>query len=200
MTAPSSARRFPCGACSPILHKDQVTLEAGRQFIRWGKADILNPTDRFAPKDFLNVVGTDFLGVNAARLTVESGSNTLDLVWQPWFTPSRTPLLNQRWTALPPDVAAVPIRDLGTRYPGRSQSGARWNRIARGFEYSFSFFDGFNYLPLFQPRITIVPLNVSIERYYPRLRMYGADGAFPTRWLTDQGRSRVLHDGPPPDR
>src|SRR5580698_7816556 len=51
------------------LHKGHVTAELGRQFIRWGKADILNPTDRFAPKDYLsNVIEPDFLGVIAARV------------------------------------------------------------------------------------------------------------------------------------
>ena len=29
-----------------------VTADIGKQFIRWGKADILTPTDRFAPRDF----------------------------------------------------------------------------------------------------------------------------------------------------
>ena len=31
-------------------------MEAGKQLIRWGKTDILNPTDRFAPRDFLTVL------------------------------------------------------------------------------------------------------------------------------------------------
>ena len=34
------------------------TLDVGKQFIRWGRADVLNPTDRFAPRDFLNVIDT----------------------------------------------------------------------------------------------------------------------------------------------
>ena len=56
---------------SATIHKGKITAEIGRQFIRWGKADILTPTDRFAPKDYLsNVVDSDFLGVVAARLTV----------------------------------------------------------------------------------------------------------------------------------
>ena len=38
---------------SGILHRGHWTAEIGRQFIRWGKTDILNPTDRFAPKDFI---------------------------------------------------------------------------------------------------------------------------------------------------
>ncbi len=174
-----SLRRF-----SAILNKGSWTFEAGRQFIRWGKADILNPTDRFAPKDFLNVVSTGFLGVLATRATYESGSNTVDLIWQPHFTPSRTPLLNQRWTVLPEALSAVPIRELDPRYPGRSQFGARWNHIGAGYEYSVSYFDGFTYLPLFNPTPTAPPLSAVVQRFYPNLRLYGADAAIPTRYVT----------------
>ena len=173
-----SLRRY-----SALMHKGDWTVELGRQFIRWGKADILNPTDRFAPKDYLNVVNTDFLGVTAARATWEHGSDTLDLIWQPVFTPARTPLLNQRWTVLP--ETGIPVTDLGARYPGRSQFGGRWNHVAAGYEYSLSYFDGFNYLPLYDPRVSYVPrLSVGVERYYPRLRLIGADAAIPTRWFT----------------
>ena len=71
---------------SATIHKDKVTAELGRQLIRWGKTDILTPTDRFAPRDYLSsVVDSDFLGVTAARVTVAGASNSLDVVWQPWF-------------------------------------------------------------------------------------------------------------------
>lgn len=175
-----SLRRF-----SATLHKGHVTAELGRQFIRWGKADILNPTDRFAPKDYLeNVINPDFLGVIAARVTIEAANDSLDLVWQPYFTPARTPLLDQRWTVIPPQAAGVAIEDLGARYPGRSQYGVRWNHIGSGYEYSFSYFDGFNYLPLFNASFTPLTNSAGIERYYPELRMYGADAAVPLPWFT----------------
>ena len=166
---------FALRRLSVLANKGKFTVEAGRQFIRWGRADILNPVDRFAPKDFLNVVNADFLGVVATRVTYESGSNTVDLVWQPWFTPSRTPLWNQRWTVLP---GPLPINDLGADYPSRSQFGARWNHVGRGYEFAASYFDGFNHLPLFRAN------GFDLQRYYPRLRLYGLDGAIPTRWAT----------------
>jgi hypothetical protein len=175
---------FAIRRLSATLSAGRWTFELGRQFIRWGKADILNPTDRFAPKDFLNVVNPDFLGVVAARGTYERGNDTLDLVFQPWFTPSRTPLLNQRWTVLPQAVSAVPIADLGARYPTRPQLGARWNRIGPGYEFSLSYFDGFNHLPLFDAAFSPQPLNIAVQRYYPRLRLYGFASALPTRWVT----------------
>lgn len=170
------------------LSKGKFTAELGKQFIRWGKADILNPTDRFAPKDFLTVTDPSFLSIAAARITYDTGSSAFDLIWQPRLTPSRTPLLNQRWTVLPEAVSQIPISilDHGSRFPARSSFGGRWNHVGSAYEYSFSYYDGFNYLPLFDA--AIIPrtstINVAVERSYPRLRLYGADLAAPLRWFT----------------
>jgi len=188
-----SLRRY-----SATVHKGKFTAELGRQFIRWGKADILNPTDRFAPKDYLsNVIAPDFLGVVAARVTVESGSNSYEAVWQPQFTPSRTPLLNQRWIVIPEQAAGIAIEDGGARYPGRSQFGARWNHIGSGYEYSFSYFDGFNNLPLFDARLDALNAAVAVQRFYPRLRLYGADAAVPLRWFTVKGEAAYFTSSTP---
>jgi hypothetical protein len=183
---------------SATIHKGKVTAELGRQFIRWGKADILNPTDRFAPKDYLSsVVDSDFLGVTAARLTVASGGDTVDLVWQPWFTPSRTPLLNQRWTVIPPEASGVAILDAGAQYPGGSQYGARWNHIGAGYEYSLCFFDGQNNLPLFNAAYDPLANAVTLQRYYPSLRLYGGDAAVPLPWLTVKGEAAYFTSSTP---
>lgn len=188
-----SARRM-----SATIHRGKVTAEIGRQFIRWGKTDILNPTDRFAPKDYLSsVVDSDFLGVTAARLTYESGGNTVDLVWQPWFTPSRTPLLNQRWTALPAEASAVSLADAGAVYPGGSQYGARWNHIASGYEYSLCFFDGYQNLPSFDVLFNPLTATASFTRTYPKLRLYGGDAAIPLRWLTIKGEAAYFTSSTP---
>lgn len=159
------------------------TVELGKQFIRWGKADILNPTDRFAPRDFLEVIQTDFLGVLAARATYEHGGNTIDLIYTPRMTPSRLPLANQRWVVLPEEARAFLPRDLGVRYPGAGQAGARWNHVGRGYELSASFFEGFNHLPSFDLSLA------GVTRFFPRLRMYGADAAVPLRWVTLKGEA-----------
>ena len=170
------------------LSKGKFTAELGKQFIRWGKADILNPTDRFAPKDFLNVTDPGFLSITAARATYDNGSNALDLIWQPRFTPSRTPLLNQRWTVLPETASQLPISilDHGSRFPGRSSFGGRWNHVGPAYEYSVSYYDGFNYLPLFDTAVISQSsgIDVAVQRSYPRLRLYGADLAAPFRWFT----------------
>lgn len=174
-----SAREFKA-----TISKGKFTAELGKQFIRWGKADILNPTDRFAPKDFLTVTDTRFLPITAARFIYDTGTNSIDLVWQPRFTPSRTPLLNQRWTVLPDTITGIPLHDLGSQFPGRSSFGARWNHVGAGYEFSASFFDGFNSLPLFRGSNDPAPGTIDVQRFYPALRLYGADAAIPLRWFT----------------
>jgi hypothetical protein len=194
---------FSIRRLSATIHRGKVTAEIGRQLIRWGKTDILNPTDRFAPKDYLsNVVDADFLGVSAARVTYESGGNTIDLVWQPWFTPSRTPLLDQRWTALPPEAAGVSItrtsiNDSGARYPGGSQYGARWSHIGSGYEYSLCFFDGYQNLPSFDVLFTPLTASATLTRTYPALRLYGGDAAVPLPWVTVKGEAAYFTSSTP---
>jgi hypothetical protein len=169
----------------------------GKQFVRWGKADILNPTDRFAPRDYLTVVDNDFLGITAARVLYEKGSNTLDVVWSPRLTPSRIPLPDQRWTIPPSTVSTFPILDV-TQYPGGSQSGFRWSHVG-SVEFSGSFYDGFNHLPSFQSGFLVEPSSISIEvdRFYPKLRMFGADTAVPMRWLTFKTEGAYLSSNDP---
>jgi hypothetical protein len=174
-----SAREF-----NAIITKGKFTAEFGKQFIRWGKADILNPTDRFAPKDFLTVTDPDFLAVLAVRATYDTGTDSFDFVWQPRFTPSRTPLINQRWTVLPPAVEGIALVDLGSQFPGHSAFGARWNHVGSGYELSASFYDGFNSLPVFQGAFSPLENAIDYVRTYPVLRLYGADAAVPLRWFT----------------
>jgi hypothetical protein len=174
------------------LTRGPITIDAGKQFIRWGKTDIVTPTDRFAPRDFMNVVDAEFLAVSGVRAVAQAGSDTFEAVWVPYFTPSRLPLLDQRWTALPPGAQDVTLIDEGARYPAGAQAGIRWSHVAAGLEYSASFYDGFNHLP----NIGVEPLAVTststlvgVLRTYPSIRTYGGDAALPTRWFTLKGEA-----------
>jgi hypothetical protein len=174
-----SARRL-----SFIYQKRRFTAEIGKQPIRWGKADILNPTDRFAPRDFLAVVDNEFLYVTAARAIYEAKSDSFEVVLQPRFTPSRAPLLNQRWTVLPEEFRDVPVNDLGARVPRGPQFGARWNHLGSGYEMSLSIYDGHNHLPNIDGSFDLLSRSAAIQRWYPQLRQYGGDVAVPLKWLT----------------
>jgi hypothetical protein len=174
---------------SATLTRGTLTLDAGKQFIRWGKTDIVTPTDRFAPRDFLNVFDNEFLAVTGVRGTVQAGQETFEAVWVPRLTPSRVPLLNQRWTVLPPAAVGIPIVDVGAPLPEGSQTGLRWSHLGAGFEVSASFFDGFNHLPNFETDVQAVPTIIRFARVYPAIRMYGGDAAVPLRWFTVKGEA-----------
>ena len=168
-----------------ILNRNGWNADLGKQLIRWGKTDILNPTDRFAPRDYLSVVDNDFLPVTAARVTYERSNQTFDAVYVPRFTPSRTPLFNQRWAGLPEDLPpGLEINDAGARYPGGGQAGIRWSRSGSRIETSLCFYEGFNHLPLLDAQIrSIAPPRIDALRYYPKLRLYGGDLVVPTPWF-----------------
>jgi hypothetical protein len=157
----------------------KLLLEAGKQNIRWGRADILNPTDRFAPKDSLNVAEIDFMPVAAARLTYGGQTNSFEVVWQPLFTPSRMPLVGQRWLPVP---AGLTVYDLGARYPGGSNTGLRFNHTGPRAEFAFSFYEGHNHFPALDSRG--VNTGIGFERLYPHMRMFGMDAAIPSRLVT----------------
>jgi hypothetical protein len=174
-----SARRL-----SATLTHGPLTIDVGKQFIRWGKADVVTPTDHFAPRDFLSVIDNEFLAVAGARASLQWGSESIDGVWVPFFTPSRTPLLTQRWTAVPAGAESVTLFDASGALPEGSQSGVRWGHVTGRYEFSLSYFDGFNHLPNISVTPGPSPFVAGIIRTYPDLRSAGFDFAVPTRWLT----------------
>jgi len=174
------------------ITRGPLTLDVGKQFIRWGKTDIVTPTDRFAPRDFLNVIDSEFLPVRGVRGVLELGTHTIDAVVVPYFTPSRLPLLDQRWT---PVRTGVVLEEVAAQFPERAQTGVRWGHTGAGYDVSASFFDGFNHQPNVEPLVPVPlpgqvapdPIQIPIARTYPTLRMYGGDVAIPLRWFAVKG-------------
>jgi len=174
-----------------------LTLEAGKQFVRWGKTDIVTPTDRFAPRDYLGVVNNDVLAVTAARAVAASNADSLEVVFTPQMTPSRMPLLDQRWIVLPPAASGLAITDEGARYPGGWQGGVRWNHIGAHLEHSVSAFRGFDHLPLVEVSVAPALRGVAVWREYPQLTAVGADVVAPLPWLTLKAEAAWLGSDTP---
>lgn len=187
---------------SATLTRGPWTVDLGKQFIRWGKADIVTPTDWFAPRDYLNVVDGEFLPVTGARAVGEFSGNRLEVAFVPWLTPSRVPLLHQRWTVLPASIAVVDpatgqatmvplgsLSDVSPAFTHKIQSGLRWGRTGPGYEFSLSFFDGNNTSPSVAVAPGLVPGNLDVARDHALLRSYGADVAVPLRWFTVKGET-----------
>jgi hypothetical protein len=187
---------FSLRHAAATLRRGPAVVVLGKQFIRWGKADILNPTDRFAPRDFLEVTDDEFLGVTGARFQYERGSHSIDVAWVPWFTPSRIPLIGRRWARPGPQTLDVTsLVDLDLAFPRRAQYGARWNARGSGYELSLSYFEGFNHLPHFTTLVLNAQPLVALQRTYAPLRMAGGDAAVPFRWFTVKGEAAWLKAG-----
>jgi hypothetical protein len=180
---------FAMRRASLAYSQGAFTLEAGKLFVRWGKTDILTPTDRFTPRDYLTVVENDPLAVTAARVAWSKNADTVEFIYTPRMSPSRTPLLNQRWVVTPSAAATIPINDQGALYPGGPQFGLRWNHAGSRLEHSFSYFEGFNHLPLFQGRFNPASLRLDVLRFYPKIRMIGGDVIAPLAWFTLRGEA-----------
>lgn len=184
------------------LARGAYSLDVGKQFVRWGKTDILTPTDRFAPRDVLEVVEDDFLAITAIRGQVANDTTSVDLVYTPRFTGSRVPLLDSRWTVLPPSALAADIRVSPADHPNGPQLGARLNHIGSGFEVAVAAFSGYNHLPL--PRTIVLPPNVEmpataasrpqvlVTSTFPAIQMLGADVVVPLRWVNVKAESAFL--------
>lgn len=173
---------------SATITAGSLSFDLGKQFIRWARTDVLNPIDRFAPRDFMNVLDADYLAVTGVRTSLQLGPETFEAVWVPQLTPSRMPLLTQRWTVLPAEATGVSIVDRGSQFPARSQAGARWRHIGGRVEAGLSYFDGFNHLPEIEVRpLDLLGSSVSVTRVFPRIRTYGLEFGIPTGWIAIKG-------------
>lgn len=186
------------GRLAMTLARGPLTIELGKQFVRWGQVDIISPTDRFTARDYLLPVTTEALGTTAARLTLAGRGNTLELVVAPRMTPSRMPLLSHRWIGA--QAEGIALTDAGSIHGRDPQYGVRFNRLGTKAEYSVSFFQGYNHLPLLRVAPT-GPAAAAITRHYPAIRSYGADLVVPlpvvvvkaeAAWL--QSRARDTDD------
>jgi hypothetical protein len=197
--------RQPAGALGEFYldaKLGRLDLRAGKQEIRWGRADGFNPTDNLIPYEYIYTFSDQRIAVPALKADVYLGRARLEAAWIPFFTPTRLPLLNQRWFPELPSTAVVPSGPTGTpvearllyreglaALPGRTlgngQWALRWNQSVPRAEFSVSYFDGFDDIAFFRATATLFPdaasplprFLVSLNRDYYRLRSVGADFA-----------------------
>jgi len=190
--------RQPAGTlteCYLEFKAGPVDLRAGNQQIRWGRADGFNPTDNLVPYDYLDTFADQRLPVTALQADMYVAKARFEVAWIPFFTPTRLPLLGQRWFpgssrtfGTANDAGSVFLdgtRTLPARTFGNGQWAVRWNQIVPRGEFSVSYFDGFDDLPFFslggmrvaEPREAGTVVHVPLNRQYCRVRVAGADFA-----------------------
>ena len=150
-----------------------LDVRLGRQIIAWGRADQINPTDTLTPRDFTLLVPEDgdqrsgATGVRATYRVGRFGDLGLTGVLLPTFEPHTIRL--QR----PPQGST-----LRERVPGDPvlQGALKLEQTGRGFDYSVSYFDGYDLFPDLGID-TVRPDGVDLLLRHHRIRVVGADAA-----------------------
>jgi len=98
----NTEERFRLWECYATYSSGDFNLRVGRQVIRWGKGDEINPTDGFTPEDLtenLNFFSRAERKMPALMAKVDYAFEPyrLEAIWLPFFEPSRLPEANSEW-------------------------------------------------------------------------------------------------------
>ncbi|MFC1477924.1 DUF1302 family protein [Candidatus Margulisiibacteriota bacterium] len=151
-------------------------FKIGKQIISWGMADEHNPMDNINPEDFRNPFlpkSDRKIGVWAVRSDLYINDYNLQLVWAPYFESTVLPLSGSD-TSIFPFPAAVLALDPAEPETSmaNSQYGIRLLSEGRGFDYSLSYYDG--YEKIFTPQMSGMIIS---GLFYNRIKVIGADFA-----------------------
>lgn len=155
------------------LRRGNFDFRIGQQRIRWGKADVVNPTDFFTPTDFrapLPLEEDRYLSVAALRTDWRiDDERTVSLVIQPGFVRSELPRT--------PAVAGVRVIEDRPRGERNPQVGLRFLRTGEALDWSVSAFNGYSNLPASSASFDLSQGGVTWLEHHPRARGIGADVA-----------------------
>ena len=194
-----TAQRPPFSLRTMSFHyaRGPFRIEAGKQILHWGQMDFSSPTDKLAPRDYLNPASADYLGAFAVRAIVDTGPRSLELIYLPRFTPSRIPLVDRRWLILPAEFDGYSYHSQGVQYPGGGEVGVRYHQIVSPYEFSLCYFEGFKTLPTFLYDKDPINLNLNYQTLYPKMRMVGADFTAPWHGLLWKVESAYINSASP---
>ena len=176
------------------IEREGWSLKLGRQFISWGRADSLRPTDVFKRHDFTDLIENREEAIDAVKLDLSRGPWTLEGVWAPVFNPDTISYRPEnRWNGLPataevPGVGRVNLsfREALTQPAatlGSGQVGVRLSGSARGWDFAGMYYYGYDRVPTFTRRelawfdpITQVA-KITLAPIHKRIQVFGGDVA-----------------------
>ncbi|HEY8024330.1 MAG TPA: DUF1302 family protein [Burkholderiaceae bacterium] len=165
---------------------DQWRIRLGKQIVAWGRADGLNPTDNLTPHDYVVMLPFEEdqrTGTIALTADVALDSDySLSMFATPFFNPTRIPLpLGQAEFVNQSSRSGV-------------EGGLRLNRTGGQFDWSLSYFHGYDLFPVLRPIEFGPPLPV-IALTYPQADVLGADFAFNAGRFGVRGEFAYHHVG-----
>ncbi|NIM50951.1 MAG: hypothetical protein GTN78_24445 [Gemmatimonadales bacterium] len=182
------------------LYIGDADIRVGKQIYAWGRADALNPTDNLTVWDFSDILDTDDekIGALSARVEYYFGDWMVEGVLVPSFTASVLPGVDSRWwPELPATIPNPAYPRLGGPTLAASYTSAesvlpdegvestqyavRLSGLATGWDFSISWFDGFDDLPAIHTSTVIdsttATAEIVLQQRYHRRRAIGMDFA-----------------------
>lgn len=158
----------------------QLNLRLGRQIIAWGRADRINPTDYFSPRDFTVLAIEDEeqrSGINAAvlRYISQDAYNVSAVVTQ--FEAHRLPKNS---------LTSSSLQHKSTNAP---EWGMKIDRIGEGVDWSVSYFNGYEKFPRYRIDLNQLRTSNSIRLLhdYEKIQSIGSDFALAKEEWTMRG-------------
>lgn len=156
-------------------------LRVGKQIIRWGKSDEVNPTDIFTPEDFSEFMNETErakrkIPVLAAKSNIYYKDFTLESIWIPFFVKSRIDVTDGDWH---PYVfhayRAQGLRILDDDGPDKDINNGNFafklKYQGESFDSSISYSNHIAQLPA----LVVNAANGTVSPQYPRQHTFGGD-------------------------
>jgi hypothetical protein len=148
-----------------VQPSDSFDVRVGKQYMTWGRADGINPTDLVNGSDFTALVVDDSdrkLGSWDLKATKEFGGSSASALWLLNFVPSVFPF-----------APLAPGTSVFQRLPteGFRQGAIKVETTGGHLDGSLCYFDGFDHTP------DMTLAGSAITLFYPRLRVVGGDVA-----------------------
>ena len=162
-------------------------ITAGKQVYSWGVSDTYKPVENLNPFDLVDLPTGRKMGVYSLGATGFWDKFTLDTVFVPWFTPSRLPKNDNRWSGsnqaqisqLSSLLGYTPIvspggRDLPSSTLDNVQGGARLasSSLIPGWDLGLTFIQGIDPIGALEANLGAPPV-VGLRQVFQKFREYG---------------------------
>jgi hypothetical protein len=143
---------------------DWFRARIGKQLFDWSVTDTISPSDNINARDWTDVIEFERVGVPAIDL--RAGRNTYaELVYIPWFTPSKLPPIGDRWDR---ELAPGLLRGAqDTPGMNNGQLSIRGGISIGGFDIGAVYYRGYSYSPAYR----IAPLALELLQLIPTYRL-----------------------------
>lgn len=168
------------GTFEPTLHElyvalygKQVDFRLGAQRVAWGRADFVSPNDVLNARDtrdpFVSETETRTIPALLARADIDLTAATLELIYQPLFTPDRFDVYGSNWAVIQPDA---PVWLRGVTNVIASSVDPTQQGAAQTLLQSTQLPSGDGSAPVVGAKLAWSAGGVDVDHYY----QYGFDG------------------------